>query len=71
MTEVLGLPLSLAVCLLEEAGKKDFQIERYIAPRGEHTRGTLRVVRYDERHEKLTVCLFPDEVQEEILTDES
>lgn len=71
MTQVLGLPVSLAVKLLEGTGKKDLQIERYIAPRGEHTRGTLRVVRYDEKSEKLTVCLFPDEVQEDMNTDES
>ena len=61
MTSLLGLPLDQALDALKKSGVTDVKIERYFAPRGEHTRGTLRVVRVRDAGRTLTVCAFRDE----------
>lgn len=65
MRNLLGLPVEKAIARLSEAGEKQYKTERTIAPRGEHTRGTLRVIRINEKAKILTVSLFPDDVKAE------
>ena len=64
MTEVLGLPLDLALDRLGKSGIDDIEIQRCDAPRAKNTRGTLRVVRVRDGGKLLTVSLFPDDVYE-------
>ena len=61
MTEVLGLPLDLALDRLGKSGIDDIEIQRCDAPRAKNTRGTLRVVRVRDAGRTLTVCAFRDE----------
>ena len=56
-----GMSESIIVEALQKSGVTDVKIERYFAPRGEHTRGTLRVVRVRDEGRTLTVCAFRDE----------
>ena len=54
MTDVLGLPLDTAIKALKTVGR----VVEIAAPRGNITRGTLRVVRVTD--DEITCALFPD-----------
>ena len=64
MISVLGLRLEKAEAILKANGIEDIQTEYVFAPRGEHTRGTLRVVKQAENGKKLYVAYFEDDILE-------